>query len=133
MLLFLKDRRANLISDAIYPAGGKRHPRVCAAFPKLLTDYVRDKKIFTIEEAIYKMTARPAQIYHMNRGILQVGMPADLCVFHLENLDTAADFDNPVTGCAQALIMCLQAARSLSGRISGNNPGSGEVIVRAAR
>ncbi len=61
MLLFLKDRRANLISDAIYPAGGKSHPRVCAAFPKLLTDYVRDKKIFTIEEAIYKMTARPAQ------------------------------------------------------------------------
>lgn len=132
MLLFLKDRRANLISDAIYPAGGKRHPRVCAAFPKLLTDYVRDKKIFTIEEAIYKMTARPAQVYHMDRGTLQVGMPADLCVFHLENLDTAADFDNPDRLCT-GFDYVLTGGQIVVRKDQWNNPGSGEVIVRAAR
>ena len=99
MLYFLKDDRANLISDAIYPAGGKYHPRVYGAFPKLLTDYVRDKKIFTIEDAIYKMTAKPALVLCINRGILAKGMPADINVFHLENLQVHADFQNPDQFC----------------------------------
>ncbi|MCI5529212.1 MAG: amidohydrolase family protein [Blautia sp.] len=99
MLYFLADERANLISDAIYPAGGKYHPRVCGAFPKLLVDYVRDKKVFSIEDAIYKMTAKPAGVLHMERGILDVGMPADINVFHLENLAVPADFDHPDRFC----------------------------------
>lgn len=99
MLYFLKDDRANLISDAIYPAGGKYHPRVYGAFPKLLTDYVREKKIFSIEDAVYKMTAKPAQVLGINRGILEKGMPADINVFGLENLQVHADFQNPDQFC----------------------------------
>ena len=99
MLYFLKDDRANLISDAIYPAGGKYHPRVYGAFPKLLTDYVREKKIFSIEEAVYKMTARPAAVLGLHRGILEKGMPADVNVFHLENLQVHADFEKPDQYC----------------------------------
>lgn len=99
MLYFLKDSRANLISDAIYPAGGKYHPRVYGAFPKLLTDYVRDRKIFSIEEAVYKMTAKPASILGLNCGILQKGMPADINVFHLDQLQVHADFQNPEQYC----------------------------------
>ena len=99
MLYFLKDDRANLISDAIYPAGGKYHPRVYGAFPKLLTDYVRDRKIFSIEDAIYKMTAKPAQVLDLNRGILDKGMPADINIFHLDHLQVHADFQNPDQFC----------------------------------
>ena len=99
MIYFLKDDRANLISDAIYPAGGKYHPRVYGAFPKLLTDYVRDRKVFSIEDAVYKMTAKPAQVLGLNRGILEEGVPADINVFHLENLQVHADFRNPDQFC----------------------------------
>lgn len=99
MLYFLKDRRANLISDAIYPAGGKYHPRVYGAFPKLLTDYVREKKVFSIEEAVYKMTARPAEVLNIDRGILKKGMPADVNVFHLDQLQVPADFEKPDQYC----------------------------------
>ena len=99
MLYFLKDDRANLISDAIYPAVGKYHPRVYGAFPKLLTDYVRDRKIFSIEDAIYKMTAKPAQVLGLNRGILDKGMPADINIFHLDHLQVHADFQNPDQFC----------------------------------
>lgn len=95
MLFFLSDERANLISDAIYPAGGKYHPRVCGAFPKLLTDYVRDKRIFSIEDAVYKMTAKPARVLGIKRGTLEAGMPADINVFHLEKLAVPADFEHP--------------------------------------
>lgn len=65
------------------------------AFPKLLTDYVRDRKIFSIEDAIYKMTAKPAQVLGLNRGILDKGMPADINMFHLDHLQVHADFQNP--------------------------------------
>ena len=99
MLYFLKDSRANLISDAIYPAGGKYHPRVYGAFPKLLTDYVRDKKVFSIEDAVYKMTAKPAQVLGLPLGILEKGMPADINVFHLDQLKVYADFQNPDQYC----------------------------------
>ena len=70
MLLFLKDERANLISDAIYPDGGKYHPRVYGAFPKLLIDYVRESPVFSIEEAIYKMTKKAADVLRIDRGVL---------------------------------------------------------------
>lgn len=99
MLYFLKDSRANLISDAIYPAGGKYHPRVYGAFPKLLTDYVRDKKVFSIEDAVYKMTAKPAQVLGLPLGTLEKGMPADINVFHLDRLKVHADFQNPDQYC----------------------------------
>ena len=82
MLHFLKDEYAN----AIYPAGGKYHPRVYAAFPKVLTDYVRDRQIFTIEEAVYKMTGRAAKPLHLDRDVLEAGKAADINIFHLENL-----------------------------------------------
>ena len=99
MLYFLKDSRANLISDAIYPAGGKYHPRVYGAFPKLLTDYVRDKKVFSIEDAVYKMTAKPAQVLRLPLGTLEKGMAADINVFHLDQLKVRADFQNPDQYC----------------------------------
>ena len=99
MLYFLKDSRANLISDAIYPAGGKYHPRVYGAFPRLLTDYVWDKKIFSIEDAVYKMTAKPAQVLGLPLGILEKGMAADINVFHLDRLKVHADFQNPDQYC----------------------------------
>ena len=99
MLYFLKDSRANLISDAIYPAGGKYHPRVYGAFPKLLTDYVRDKKVFSIEDAVYKMTAKPAQVLRLPLGTLEKGMAADINVFHLDQLKVHADFQNPDQYC----------------------------------
>ena len=134
MLLFLKDRRANLISDAIYPAGGKRHPRVCAAFPKLLTDYVRDKKIFTIEEAIYKMTARPAQVYHMGRTrplsgweCRQIYVCSTWKIWILRR-----EFDNPARLCT-GFDYVLTGGQIVVRKDQWNNPGSGEVIVRAAR
>lgn len=95
MLLFLKDERANLISDAIYPDGGKYHPRVYGAFPKLLIDYVRESPVFSIEEAIYKMTKKAADVLRIDRGVLEKGSAADINVFHLENLQVSADFENP--------------------------------------
>ena len=64
-----------------------------------MTDYVRDKKVFFIEDAIYKMTAKPAGVLGINRGILEKGMPADINIFHLDKLKVHADFEKPDQYC----------------------------------
>ena len=60
---------------------------------------MRDKKIFSIEDAVYKMTAKPAHVLGLPLGILEKGMPADINVFHLDRLNVHADFQNPNQYC----------------------------------
>ena len=45
------------------------------------------------------MTAKPAQVLSINRGVLAKGMPADINIFHLKNLQVHADFQNPDQFC----------------------------------
>lgn len=132
MLYFLKDDRANLISDAIYPAGGKYHPRVYGAFPKLLTDYVRDKKIFSIENAVYKMTTKPAQVLGINRGVLAKGMPADINIFHLENLQVHADFQKPDQFCTGFHYVLVNGEIAVD-HDNYLNPACGKTLKRIVR
>lgn len=131
MLFFLSDERANLISDGIYPAGGKYHPRVCGAFPKLLTDYVRDKSIFSIEDAVYKMTAKPARVLGIKRGILETGMPADINVFHLEKLAVPADFEHPDRLCT-GFDYVLVNGQIVVEKDVWRNPGCGQVVRKGS-
>ena len=95
MVTFYRDPRASVISDAIYPDGGKVHPRVYAAFPRFLIDFVRDDPVFPIEEAVAKMTSRPASVYGLKRGRIEAGYPADLDLFRLENIKAPASFAEP--------------------------------------
>lgn len=66
----------------IYTGGRAIHPRAYGNFPRVLGSLVRDKQILTLEEAIAKMTSRPAQRLRLeNRGILSPGYKADLVLF----------------------------------------------------
>ena len=65
---FLKDETCSLISDAIYPEGGHCHPRVYDSFPRFLIRYVRERQVFTIEEAVRKMTSPPGIGLSPDRG-----------------------------------------------------------------
>lgn len=127
MLRFLKDPYSNLISDATYPTGGKYHPRVYAAFPKVLTDYVRDRHVFSIEEAVYKMTGRAARPLHLDRGVLDKGRTADINVFRLENLHAPADFQDPARFCT-GFDYVLVGGQITVKNDRWQNTGSGEVL-----
>ena len=96
---FLKNETCSLISDAIYPEGGHCHPRVYDSFPRFLIQYVRDKQVFAVEEAVRKMTSLPASLFQLDRGVLETGKEADICVFHLENLKSHATFTHPDQMC----------------------------------
>ena len=95
MAAFYKDPLSGVISDAIYPDGGKLHPRVYAAFPHFLIRFVRETGLLSTEEAIYKMTAAQASVLGIDRGVIREGAAADLCVFDLNDLAAPATFEKP--------------------------------------
>lgn len=92
----LKYPYTSVISDTVYPTGGVPHPRMYGTFPRILKKYVREEKLLSLEEAVYKMTALPADCYGMERkGRLLEGMDADILVFDLDKIDTRATYENP--------------------------------------
>ena len=75
---------------------GHPHPRAYGTFPRVLGQYVREKKLLSLEEAIYKMTSFPAQTYGLNkRGQIKEGMMADIVIFDANTIEDKATFIDP--------------------------------------
>jgi len=72
------------------------HPRAYGAFPRILRKYVREEKKLTLEDAIRKFAALPAQRMRLtDRGVLKAGMWADLVVFDPDTIRDVATFESP--------------------------------------
>jgi len=72
------------------------HPRAYGTFPRILRKYVREEKKLTLEDAIRKFSALAAQRMRLtDRGVLKLGMWADIVVFDPETVRDVATFDNP--------------------------------------
>ena len=74
----------------------KTHPRAYGSFPKVIGRYARKAGLFTFQEAIRKMTSAPAQRAGFNdRGLIKVGMWADIVVFDRNIIIDRATYDDP--------------------------------------
>jgi dihydroorotase/N-acyl-D-amino-acid deacylase len=74
----------------------KSHPRGWGSFPRILGKYVRDEHLLTLEEAIRKMTSRPAaRVGLPARGVLRPGMFADITIFDPQTIHDVATFADP--------------------------------------
>jgi len=72
------------------------HPRAYGTFPRILRKYVREEHKLTLEDAIRKFSALPAQrMRFADRGVLKPGMYADIVVFDPATIHDVATFDNP--------------------------------------
>lgn len=72
------------------------HPRNWGSFPKVLGEFVREKKDLTLEDAIYKMTGLPAKTIGMtDRGLLKPGLVADITVFDADTVIDHATYSEP--------------------------------------
>lgn len=86
---------SSVISDSLYGVSDTPHPRLYASFPKIIRDYVKERKILTLSQAIQKMTSVPAnRLGITNRGMLKVGNYADINIFDINNVNDNAVCEN---------------------------------------
>ena len=71
------------------------HPRGFASFPKAIRYFVREKKLFTLEEMIRKMTSLPAERFGLRgKGAILDGYDADLLLIDPDRIADRADYTN---------------------------------------
>ena len=95
IVTFLTREESNVCTDGLL--GGKPHPRVYGSFPRVLGKFVREMGALTLEEAIYKMTNKPAKTFKIeNRGLLKEGYFADIVVFDEKTVIDRGTFVDPI-------------------------------------
>ena len=106
-------------------AGTKGHPRGWGSFARILGKYVREEKLLTLEEAIRKMTSRPAaRVGLLDRGLLRPGMAADVTVFDPATIHDVATFEDPNHYSVGVKYVSVNGTLVVSdGRITSARPG----------
>jgi N-acyl-D-amino-acid deacylase len=75
---------------------GNPHPRGYGTNARVLSKYVRDEKVLSLEEAIRRMTSLPAQKFQLkNRGLLKEGFAADIVIFDAEKINDLSTYEKP--------------------------------------
>jgi N-acyl-D-amino-acid deacylase len=101
------------------------HPRAYGAFPRILRKYVREEKKLTLDDAIRKFTALPAQRMRLtDRGVLKEGMWADIVIFDPAAIRDLATFEKPnqlSEGMEYVLVNGVPVIEA--GRMTGALPG----------
>jgi len=107
------------------------HPRAYGTFPRILRKYVREEKKLTLEDAIRKFSALPAQGMRLtDRGVLKAGMWADVVVFDPATVRDLATFENP-NQFSQGMeyVLVNGVAVMEGGKMTGARPGK---VLRGA-
>lgn len=75
---------------------GVPHPRGYGTNARVLSKYVRDEKVLTLEEAVRRMTSLPAQKFGLNdRGLLREGLAADIVIFDEKEVQDLSTYEKP--------------------------------------
>jgi N-acyl-D-amino-acid deacylase len=101
------------------------HPRATGTFPRVLGHYAREQKLFSIEEAVRRMTSQAAARANLrDRGLLRGGMIADLVVFDPETVIDKSTFEEPhqdAVGVTDVVVNGVPVLRG--GAMTGKLPG----------
>lgn len=77
-------------------AQGMTHPRAYGNFPRLFGRYVREQRVIPLEDAVRKASSAVAtRLSLTDRGVLKVGLKADVIVFDPNTITDHATFDRP--------------------------------------
>jgi N-acyl-D-amino-acid deacylase len=76
---------------------GSRHPRGAGSFPRVLGQFVREKRWLTLTDAVRKMTSLPASRLGLkDRGLIKPGYKADLVLFDPATVIDSSTFEKPL-------------------------------------
>jgi N-acyl-D-amino-acid deacylase len=72
------------------------HPRLWGTFPRVLGHFSRGVRLFSLEQAVHKMTYMSAKTFRLHgRGVVAKGAYADLVIFDPDTIIDRATFENP--------------------------------------
>ena len=120
----LSHPKAMIGSDGL-PHDDHPHPRLWGTFPRVLGHYAREQGLFTLEEAVRRMTSLPAAQFGLTeRGELNVGSYADLVLFNQKTVIDCATFEAP-TQAAEGIDLVMVNGRAVweNGAATGARPG----------
>jgi N-acyl-D-amino-acid deacylase len=111
-------------SDGL-PHDSHPHPRLWGTFPRVLGHYCRDLGLFSLEEAVRKMTGLPAARFGLSgRGTVAAGAPADITVFDPATVIDRATFEEPKVAAAGIEHVFVNGRPVWSdGKPTGERPG----------
>ena len=111
-------------SDGL-PHDASPHPRLWGTFPRVLGHYGRLLGLFTLEQAVYKMTGLTARNFGLaDRGVLKEGAYADLVLFDCETVDAASTYEAPMTPARGIEAVIVNGAVVWRyGQATGSRPG----------
>ena len=120
----LRFQDAMIGSDGL-PHDAFPHPRLWGTFPRVLGHYCRELGLFSLEEAVHRMTGVPARVFGLtDRGTIRAGACADLVLFDDERIIDESDFSvptRPAIGIYQVIVNGQQIWRG--GEWTGAKPG----------
>ncbi|GAA1258379.1 D-aminoacylase [Kitasatospora nipponensis] len=105
--------------------GARPHPRGWGTFARYLGHYVREAGVLTLEQAVHRMTGRPARRLRLERrGTIRPGHHADLVLFDADTVRDEATFEHPRRPAAGIAHVLVNGVAVLSeGRPTGARPG----------
>jgi N-acyl-D-amino-acid deacylase len=82
-------------TDSVF-VGDLPSPRTYGSYPRILGEFVRDRELLSLPEAIRKMTSAPAaRLGLTDRGLLRDGFLADVVVFDPRRVRSLATYEDP--------------------------------------
>lgn len=111
-------------SDGL-PNDPNPHPRLWGTFPRVLAHYCRDLGLFSLAEAVRKMTGLSAQRFRLqDRGVLREGAFADLVLVDMARIEDVATYSDPCRAAPGIDLVVVNGAPSYEG---------GKVVARQGR
>ncbi len=90
---------ATMIGSDGLPHDPRPHPRLWGTFPRVLGRYSREERLFSLTEAVRKMTGLPAETFGLrDRGFIREGCAADLVLFDADRVIDTATYADPIRG-----------------------------------
>jgi len=107
------------------------HPRLWGAFPRVFARYWRERGLFTLEQAVHKMTGLTARNFRIDdRGVLRANAMADVVVFDPATIADTATFEAPVSVSVGVHRVFVNGALAYAGDAPTTLARAGRMLVR---
>ena len=84
----------NFCTDGIF--SGEPHPRTYGTYPRVFEKYVKEEKLFSVEQAVYKMCGKPAKTFNLaQRGEIKPGNYADIVIMDFDSIAEKGTYIQP--------------------------------------